>query len=763
MLYCLGKFEWNKEKKYFFSFLLCFFVIAESLGQNPKKIPIDGNRWYQLTNAERGLQRLFDNDLFTSLEPQFGKIISLYESYYPLLKGEKIGIDSIRFYDWNGISTNPFLLYSIDSNWNKRLLASFDGTKYNRWVGPYPERPDIIKLDTPAYNIMYLQIIADNDFPSEIELYGSYTAPQPTNPLVKRKIPLGNLLGINGYEWNFSDPLIDPFSIDTNRLNAVKYFSGFRHYMDWQKLEYRQGSYTFSPTRSGSWNYDAIYETCLKEGITVLACLKTLPTWMVNSYPDSLQDLENNPVFYGKDLNNPASYIEQAKVAFQFAARYGKNKAVNKNLLSVFDSSRFTGDEINQVKIGLGYIEYIECENERDKWWKGRKSYQTGREYAANLSAFYDGHKNTLGPGVGVKNADPSMKVVMAGVALASTDYFRGMIDWCKQFRGYLPDGSVNICWDIINYHLYTNNPDLNRAIAPELKAGFNNADSIAKAFIQSAAIYLNNMPVWVTETGFDIHPGSPNKAIAIGNKSILQTQADWMLRTALLYARNGIMKQFFYQLEDDTPNSEQLYATSGLFGDQLTPRPAADFIRQTKALFSNYYYNTTLNADPLVDQYLLNDTTAMYVVYIPDEKGRTGLYTLDLGNADSAYIYTPMAGAQSMQLNKQKTNNGKVIITATETPVFVKGAGKLLMPTMTNTGIRIFPNPVKNALTIQGLSAGNNQQINLFNTAGKRLYSGITRSNTFQVDTSSLPAGIYYVEIRNNLQKQTIPFIKSN
>ena len=41
-----------------------------------------------------------------------------------------------------------------------------------------------------------------------------------------------------------------------------------------------------------------------------------------------------------------------------------------------------------------------------------------------------------------------------------------------------------------------------------------------------------------------------------------------------------------------------------------------------------------------------------MYVVYIPDEKGRTGLYTLDLGNADSAYIYTPMAGAQSMPVS---------------------------------------------------------------------------------------------------------------
>ncbi len=742
--------------------ILSFLSIGLIANSQPnRKIPIDGNRWYQLTNVEKGLQQLFDGDLFTAVDGQFDKIIPLHESYYPLLKGESMTIDSVRFYDWEGNSAQPFVLYIIDSNWNRKPIGSFDGSKYNQWVGPYPTRPEVIKLDTTAKNIMFLMILSENHYPSEIELYGNYTAPAATTPILKRKIPLSNLLGVNGYEWNFSDPLIDPFMIDPKRLNTVKQFGGFRHYMDWEKLENTPGGYSFSPTRSGSWNYDAIYETCLKEGIPVLACLKTLPNWILETYPDSLKDSENNPIIYGKDLNDPASYLEQAKVAFQFAARYGKNKSVNSNLLSVNTLPRWTGDPINEVKQGLGYIEFIECDNERDKWWKGRKAYQTGREYAANLSAFFDGHKNTLGPGVGVKNADPNMKVVMAGVALATTDYFRGMIDWCKEFRGFNADGSVNICWDIINYHLYTNSTTLNRAIAPELKSNNTNADSVAKAFIQAAAIYLNNMPVWVTETGFDIHQGSSNKAIAIGNKSILQTQADWILRTALLYSRNGIMKQFFYQLEDDNPDTDQLYATSGLFGDQLNPRPAADFVKQTKDLFGAYSYHKTLNTDPIVDQYLLNDTSEMYVVYIPDEKGRTGLYTLDLGNADSAYIYTPAAGLQQMQLSKLKTNNGKVIINATETPVFVKGVGYTFIAPVNSTGIRVFPNPVKSNLTIQGLNNGINQQITVFNSVGKTMSRGITSSNTYQVNTATFSSGIYYVEIRNNHQKQTIPFLK--
>ena len=187
MMYHFGNWKTNMILKLLVTVLLFSVGIAETFGQNRQKIPIDGNRWYQLTNVEKGLQQLFDGDLFTAVDAQFDKIIPLHESYYPLLKGESMVIDSIRFYDWNGISTKPFTLYIIDSNWNRKAIASFDGSKYDRWVGPYPERPDIIKLDIAARNIMYLMIVAENDFPSEIECYGYYTPPSATTPVLKRQ------------------------------------------------------------------------------------------------------------------------------------------------------------------------------------------------------------------------------------------------------------------------------------------------------------------------------------------------------------------------------------------------------------------------------------------------------------------------------------------------------------------------------------------------------------------------------------------------
>ena len=58
----------------------------------------------------------------------------------------------------------------------------------------------------------------------------------------------------------------------------------------------------------------------------------------------------------------------------------------------------------------------------------------------------------------------------------------------------------------------------------------------------------------------------------------------------------------------------------------------------------------------------------------VPDEKARTVDYTLDLGKADTAYIYTPTAGSNDMMVTKKKTTNGKIVVTVTETPIFVTG-----------------------------------------------------------------------------------------
>lgn len=500
--------------------------------------------------------------------------------------------------------------------------------------------------------------------------------PALANAVDSNQTPLKNMFGINGYEWNFlENPAArnDRNHIYEANMALIKSFSAVRHYLNWNKLENTEGNYTYNPTNNGSWYYDVIYARCKQDSILVLADLKNLPVWMMHTYPADQRDDENVPTPYGANRSLPASYVVQARTAFQFAARYGANTTINPSLVKVDSRPRWNNDVTNTVKIGLGLIKYIECGNENDRWWKGDKATQTPEEYAANMSAFYDGHKGMLGSNAGVKNADPAMIVVMGGLATADVKYVQRMIGWCKTNRGLKPDGSVNLCFDVINYHLYSNNGSVfthqrsTTGVAPELSM----SGRVADGFVKLANGLKNKPEVWVTETGYDINQQSYQHAPPIGNKSALITQADWVLRSSLMYARHGVSRLFFYQLFDAFPNNPEQYSTSGL-AESPKRRPAADYILQTNKLMGNYIYKGTINADPLVDKYQ-SGKKVIYVLTVPDQVGRRSAYVLDLLKAKKGVIYTLKVGADSMESRQVNTENGKLKIQISETPVFVQ------------------------------------------------------------------------------------------
>jgi len=500
--------------------------------------------------------------------------------------------------------------------------------------------------------------------------------PALANAIDSNQTPLKNMFGINGYEWNFlENPAArnDRNHIYEANMALIKSFSAVRHYLNWNKLENTEGNYTYNPTNNGSWYYDVIYARCKQDGVLILADLKNLPVWMMNTYPADQRDDENAPAPYGANRSLPASYIVQARTAFQFAARYGSNTTINPSLVKVNSRPRWNNDVTNTVKIGLGLIKYIECGNENDRWWKGDKATQTPEEYAANMSAFYDGHKGALGSNAGVKNADPAMIVVMGGLATADVKYVQRMIDWCKINRGLKPDGSVNLCFDVFNYHLYSNNGSVfthqrsTAGVAPELSM----SGRVADGFVKLANGLKDKPEVWVTETGYDINQQSYQHAPPIGSKPALVTQADWILRSSLMYARHGVSRLFFYQLFDAFPNNPEQYSTSGL-AESPKRRPAADYILQTNKLMGNYIYKGTINADPLVDKYQ-SGKKVIYVLTVPDQVGRRSEYVLDLLKAKKGVIYTLKVGADEMESRQVNTVNGKLKIQISETPVFVQ------------------------------------------------------------------------------------------
>lgn len=483
-------------------------------------------------------------------------------------------------------------------------------------------------------------------------------------------VPFSNMIGVNGFDWEYLTDQTANF--DNQKFEQIRTFTGFRQYLDWDRIEEKEGYYRFG--------YDEIYQKNRENSITTLTCLQVIPKWFRQKYyadeynPNdpygSLRDY--TPIPKGADKLDPASYIAMAKLGFQTAARYGRNSDIDLSLIKAV-----TWGDRPDVKVGLGSLEYIECGNEPDKDWRGPQAQQTPEEYAAQLSAFYDGHMGSLGPGVGVKQADPSMKVVMAGIAFPDPNWVSRMVEWCKKNR--VKDGHYSLCFDVINYHEYSskrqgeywNNPDLNNnhGMAPELSG----VGNIAQQFVALSNEQLDDMEVWVTECGFDINERSIQRALPIKGKSTEDTQADWILRTALLYSRYGVDRVFFYMLNDVNINSETQYDSSGLLANGRR-RPSADYLLQTRKLLGDYYYTETINDDPLVDVYTSEDEKTIYVLTIPDQQGREENYTLDLGNGiTKAKIHTLKKGNDTTASETLSVSDGKVNVSVSETPVFVE------------------------------------------------------------------------------------------
>ncbi|KQM78508.1 hypothetical protein ASE74_13470 [Pedobacter sp. Leaf216] len=484
--------------------------------------------------------------------------------------------------------------------------------------------------------------------------------------------PFKAFLGVNAFEWDYTTE-VNHGQVDEARFQIIKSFSGIRHYLDWQRIENKEGSFTYSPSHYGDWDYDQIYQRMKDAGKDVLIDLKGCPDWLLATYPVGQRDGENVPAPYGLNRSQPATYIKQARVGFQLAARYGSNKNVDKSLLLADPTVRWRDDPQNLPKAGLGLITYIECDNERDKWWKGPLAQQSAEEYAANLSAFYDGHKGTLGKGIGVKNADPNMIVVMGGIADANPEFVRKMVQWCKTNRGTKANGQIDLCFDVVNYHQYANDAFKNNGnatvgLAPELS----DLGKVASLFKEFAKSVNGGIPVWVTETGYDVGEHTPQRAIKIGSKSSMITQADWNMRTALLYARSGISKCMFYMLDNVDVNSWTQYSSSGFINPDFSRRPSADYVLQANKLIGEYHYSSTISKDPLVDVYMLNGKKT-FVLTIPDQVGRSKTYDLDLGSSKEAIVYSFAIGKDQMDAKTVATKNGTLQILVTETPIFIQ------------------------------------------------------------------------------------------
>jgi hypothetical protein len=179
----------------------------------------------------------------------------------------------------------------------------------------------------------------------------------------------------------------------------------------------------------------------------------------------------------------------------QTAARYGSTAVPLSNLKLAVGQPALTG---------LGTLAELEILNEPDGTWNGgRNGYYCPFEYAAALSAAYDGHCGALGPTAGAKTADPGIRVVAGGLAAGFDileDYWEAMRQWSVARR---PCGTFPA--DVLNFHHYTND-GVSAGISPE-------AANLTTSLFHLCGwrdVWAPTIPIWLSEFGYDVDPRSP-------------------------------------------------------------------------------------------------------------------------------------------------------------------------------------------------------------------------------------------------------------
>lgn len=449
---------------------------------------------------------------------------------------------------------------------------------------------------------------------SEIEVFGDYkNAPAPS--FSRPKFPLSQLFGANSFWWNLNQSNDGGSSnvVNTDRVNrhVQMGLTSLRPYITWRHVEASAGTYTWNPTTHG-WYTDLFFNTCDTYGLGGHFLIMGLPPYLYTTWEGSpyISPPYNGfshpaqyftPVTYANRDNRelPSSYDPSAKLGYQIASHYGAP--------------------------GLGTVTSIEIGNERDATWLGKYGHSDGRILAAETSAWYDGHKNTMGAGRGVKNADSSIKVVMCGLAISKTDLFKGFIDWCIENRGYSSPGVIDLPFDVINYHEYSTDgatqfSPTTTAMPPELSRAL----PTIKEYIDISNRYCNGKEVWVTEWGYDVHPQSTFAPPAVGTYSIAEVAGCWGIRTILHQFKEGISGSYWFQTfansvdgsspaQFDTCKLLEFDAGAGNT-NKYSRTPMGDYLMQLKT-YGAYQFDATISTNPYVIR--LKHPTTNKLVYI--------------------------------------------------------------------------------------------------------------------------------------------------
>ncbi len=365
-----------------------------------------------------------------------------------------------------------------------------------------------------------------------------------------------------------------------------------------------------------------------------------------------------------------ASYIAHGDTMFQIAARWGKTKV---------DDAKLKLESGQTRSSGLGTVDYFEDFNEQDN-----VSGFTGDVFAAMASADYDGDQNRLGTTIGVKNADPSAKLVMGGLSGAYgggeswVDSITKFLDAARAWSASNRGGSFPA--DVVNVHYYSFGKG---APAPALSPEDDGVETKLAAVVAYRDAHLPGKPVWWTEFGYDTTQNSPLHAPALGQNSAFVVQGQWLVRELLAGIAAGVDRATLFELDDTCTPPESAcdgqFATSGLLTHPDSKPKAAWFFVATfrSRLLTMTFTGEQSSGAPDVKVYAFQDTKksgGALVVWAPTSNATVhAKYSLALPSGAASVTAVALADQQQNGVETKLTPaSGAVTLDVSETPTIV-------------------------------------------------------------------------------------------
>ena len=535
-------------------------------------------------------------------------------------------IEKIRYFDWVG--KPKFTVYLDNDVLLKRTLNEY---------GIWQEREISTNKKTQSLIIEINEIQGDRPL-TELEFYGNKDQVNPVTSIIKKFYGDANKIGVNGFHWI------------PQELNPTP---NLRMY---QMLQWTWTSdgIAVEPTFQADGNYDTYLQEAKKNNKEIVFCLNKNPDWFSNKaqneWPDSRLHL------YGKNPDDPNSYKEISQYVWQIAARYG-SKTYPSIQLKVNQNLRWNGDVPNQKKSGLNLINYIEIENEPDRPWKTPEFKYTPEQYAALLSAIYDGHEGRLGSNTGIKAADKNLKVVMAGLSSINLNYLERMKIWFNENRT-----DQKFCADAIQVHHYCNSsnspdsPDINLWDGSGISPEDDNLEYKLQEYVKFVNEFISKkVEIWFGEFGYDTN--DPSTVLVqypkiYGNHTAEELQGQWILRTYLYCLKVGIDKSYMFNLcDENSSNMGYVFGSSGLLTSQVDGYKKKQSWRDVDWLVRElngwkFYKDVSPNENIKVFEFR-NKIWVKYIYWSPTSND--SIYKFSIGKK----VITATEKVQSIKLNR--------------------------------------------------------------------------------------------------------------